>query len=406
MADTSVDTDVNVNLDLSGGCFGPYWANTLDGVIVFRDPDADPTTSRTTDGGATWGAQVDLEASTVKQMAAFFDKEVPGDDGNLVHIVWLDDANNNFQYRTIDADTGTLGTLRTIEGTVVGIVAGADSHRLGICKTVGGNLLAFYETPSEINTYRSVDAGINWTSRADVNETAGQVDWCLLYPAATADDNDACALFWDVSANEISVKMYDDSADTWTETSILSSMVADVQNIAMDAAIRQSDGMLFGGAHSDEDTTGDDLLTFTVSPNSIASPTIDTGTAAVFTNQAESSQVAMFINQQNNDVYVAYLKGGTWNATVDCVYHKSTDAMTSWGTEQAYSEASADDLRFVHGGRSVGAKGGFYQPSFYNDDLGEIFVNLVNDIPIAAAPVYEEVAFRFRNDDGGLGAPV
>jgi len=384
MADTSVDGDVNVNLDLSGGHFGPYWANTLDAVIVFRDPDADPTTSRTTDGGATWATQVDLEASNTKQIAAFFDKEVPSDDGDLVHIVWLDDAGDNFQYRTIDADTGTLGTLRTIEGTVVGIVAGADSHRVGICKTVGGNLLAFYETPSEINTYRSVDAGVNWTSRADVNETAGQVDWCLLFPAATEDDNDACALFWDVSATEISIKMYDDSADTWTETTILSSMVADAQNIAMDAAVRHSDGALFGAAHSDEDTTGDDLLTFTVFPNSIASPTIDTGTAAVFTNQAASSQVAMWINQQNNEVRAVYLKGGTWNDSVDVVFHISIDGMTSWGAEQAYSEAVADDLRFVHAGRSAGANGGFYQPAFYNDDLGEIFVNLVNHTPIAA----------------------
>ncbi len=385
MADTSVDGNVDLALDVNGGCFGPYWANTLDAVIIYKNTTGDPTTSRTADGGATWGAPVDLEASNMKQLAAFFDKEVPGDNENLVHVVWLDDADNDFHYRTIDANTGTLGTIRSINAAVVGIQSTAVDHRVGICKTVGGNLIAFYETDSESNTYRSVDAGENWTSRADVSETAGQQDWVLLYPATTTDDNDACAVFWDVSASEISIKMYDDSADTWTESSILSSMVADVQNIAMDAVIRHSDGMLFGAAHSDEDTTGDDLLTFAVLPNSIAAPTINTGTTAVFTNQAASSQVAMFINQQNNNVYAAYLKGGTWEATVDCVFHISANGMTSWGAEQAYSEAAADDLRFVHAGRTAGASGGFYQPAFYNDDLGEIFVNIVNHTPISSA---------------------
>jgi len=58
--------------------------------------------------------------------------------------------------------------------------------------------------------------------------------------------------------------------------------------------------------------------------------------------------------------------------------------MATWGTEQAYSEGTVDDYRLLNSGRMVGANGGRYQPSFFNDDLNDIFVNLVNDIEFVA----------------------
>jgi hypothetical protein len=248
---------------------------------------------------------------------------------------------------------------------------------------VNGNLLVAFSTQVEIECYRSIDSGANWTDRADVFETATEEDWVLLFPA-DVDAGDCCALFWDRSANAISVKMYDDSANTWTETAISSGMTFDALHMNMDGAIRHSDNHLLMAAHSFNDNAFDDIHTWDLTVNSIASPTV-TAKTDVVTDQGESAQVSVHINQQNDDVRVAYLKGGTWEATVDAVYHLSTDDMGTWDAESAYSEAAADDLRLVHAGRTVGDAGGRYQPAFWNDDLNDIFVNETNDVEIAAA---------------------
>ena len=103
------------------------------------------------------------------------------------------------------------------------------------------------------------------------------------------------------------------------------------------------------------------------------------------TDLAESACAAVFINQQDDSVYVAYVKGGTWGSAVDAVFKKSSDGMANWAAESSYSEGAADDIRMVHAGRTVGASGGRYQPVFFNDDLNDIFVNLTYDVEIAAA---------------------
>jgi hypothetical protein len=48
-----------------------------------------------------------------------------------------------------------------------------------------------------------------------------------------------------------------------------------------------------------------------------------------------------------------------------------------------------DDYRIMHGGRTVGDDGGFVQWSFFDDDDVAIYVNLVNDIAIAASAVVD-----------------
>jgi len=387
MADTAVVTNASVDVDASCGLWGPYYINETTGVIISIDNLDDLKFQRTTNGGTSW-SETNIKTETVNKVAVWFDQETPGDTGTLLHVAWLDDTvldevNGSGRYRTVDIFDGSLGTERIIFSADVGTTI--QVLRMGITKTLSGNLLVGYNPEdSVLGCKRSTDGGATWVTRANVLESTAEHDHLLLFPANTGDGDDACAIFWDVSASQISVKMYDESANTWTETSIATGMIADTAHINMDAAVRHSDNHILLAAHSNDDTTGDDLRTWDLTVDSIVSPTV-TAKTNIFTNQGESAQVAMFINQQNDDVYVAYLKGGTWQSTVDTVFHKSTDGMGIWGTEQAYSEAAADDLRRVSSGRTVGNSGGFYQPAFYNDDLFDIFVNLVNDVAIAAA---------------------
>ena len=61
--------------------------------------------------------------------------------------------------------------------------------------------------------------------------------------------------------------MYDDSADTWTETEVGSGLTDELNHPAFDAAVRHSDGGILLAVHSNEDSVGDDFLTFEVIPN-------------------------------------------------------------------------------------------------------------------------------------------
>ncbi len=384
MADTLVFGSITGTNDIRHGCWGPYWIDDQTAVIISVSNQFDISSSRTTDAGANWSS-ADVFAGTALQVAAWFDQETPGDTGTLVHMIWSDSAAAVIHYRSINVADGTLGTLRTIDSGVT-ISTVIQRNRVSITKTVSGNLLVAFSTDTENECYRSVDGGANWVDRADVHEApATERDWVLLFPADTGDDDDACALYWDLSAGEISVKMYDDFNNTWTETSIDTGATGGTSYRQMDGAVRHSDKHVLVLFHSNDDDTLDDLRTYDLTVDSIASPNVATKTV-VFTDQSEAGGAGLFINQQNDDVYAAYIKGNpTWEATSDVVFHISTDGMGVWGSEQAYSEGGPDDFRLVHAGRTVGNDGGRYQPVFYDDDQTEITINEVNDIEIAAA---------------------
>jgi len=255
------------------------------------------------------------------------------------------------------------------------------NNRMSITKTVSGNIIIAYSTQSEIGAIKSDDLfATAGTTITDVYETGTEEDQLMLFPASTADDNDAAGIFWDRSATAVSVKMYDDSEDTWTETAAASSMSAGAYR-NWDASVRHSDSHILLASFNAFDNPTADIMTWDITPNDIASPTI-TAKTTIVENKAGSLCPVLIINQQNDDVYVAYIEGGSFGSTGDVVFHLSEDDMGSWGSEEAYSETT-DDLRITHGGRTVGSGGGRIQWSWYNDDATAIYVNEVNDIEIA-----------------------
>ena len=385
MADTAVETNIVNNLDIKTGLWGPYWVDTLKGMIVFADAENDVSFAWTDDAGATPWNTTEIQAGTLHALACWFDQETPGDTGTLVNVAWIDSSGTDkCYYVALNVNDGTKDTVKTVDAGIT-VDGTSSNNKVAITKTLSGNLIIAFSTQTEKECYQSDDSFDTATKIADVIETATEADWVLLYPANTDDPNDACAIFWDISASEISVKMYDNSVPSWgAETTLSGSMTASTEWINMDGAIRHSDGHILVAAHTFFDDASDDIKTFDVNVDSVTVPVV-TAKDDVVTNQNEMAQVAMVINQQNDDVYVGYCKGGTWVGAVDIVYHKSdNDMVAPWDAEQAYSETT-DDNRLVHGGRTIGDSGGIVQFSFYNDDLADIYVNLVNDVPIAAA---------------------
>lgn len=406
MADTLVEGAVSSSLDSRNALWGPYWATESIGVIIYVDSSLDVRMTRTINKGVSWTDTVVSLSGGAFQLACWYDKETPGNSGVLVHMVYIngDIPGGGFYgitYRTVDVSNGSLGTERTVDAGVT-VDPSTVGNRVAITQTVSGNLIVAFSTQTEVECYKSADSfATAGTKMDDVFETATAEDWCLLFPAATADDSDVAALFWDRSANVLSLKVYDDSGDTWTEKAIASSMYDATDHINMDGTVRHSDSRICYVAHTNDDYSLDDLITgeLTVDDPDAANCTV-TSKTNIFTDQGESAQVSILINQQNDDVYVVYLKGGVWESTVDVVYHISTDGMTSWGVEQSYSQAT-DDIRLVSSGRTVGDSGGRYQPAFYNDDTTAIYINEELDIELGVGAVEGQAAF---SGEGSLAA--
>ncbi len=377
MADTIVVENVSGFTSGNESLWGPYWSDISTGVIIAQQDATTLIMSRTTDKGATWTESDFLTSVDCRGCAAFYDKELD-DTGTLVYFVTTDDDNNDLVFRTIDVADGSFGTQKTIDAS---FTVEASDNRIFIVKCEGGNLLMGAVNTDPGVCYRSTDGGANWTSRTTpwVDEADDHV---IGFPV-DVDDGDACVIFWDSSASAISIKMYDDSENTWTETAIVSDFNDDSAHINMDGIRRISDKHVLFGAHSDDDTTGDDFQTWDLTVDSIASPTV-TAKTNIFTNQGESAQAAMVINQQNDDLYMVIMEGGTWISEVDVVRYKSDDGMGTWDGGTTLQEDGQDDFRRSQGGRSIGDAGGRIMYSWFNDDLVDIFVNENTDIEIAA----------------------
>lgn len=381
MADTTVlATALNSHVFRSR-VWGPYWYSTTVGCMVALDSLADLNIYRTSNGGANWTEQ-EVTTNPAARVAVWWEPETPGRSNRIVHIHWVEESNSVIRYQTFDPSDNSLGTERTI-ATLTGTAQTV--FPISLTMTRNGNLLIAGRVDTITDTtycYRSTDGGANWTSRSSPAEDS-VLDQLMLYPANTGDDADAVAWYFDDSATEVSIKMYDDSGDSWTETSVETSVDIVSLNEMIDGAVRHSDGHLILAAWDDPSLTDSTLRIYDVNPNSIASPGVSTLTTVV--TASESGAVAVAIDQQTDDIYVGYLKGiTTWGSQTDAVYKKSTDGGSTWGSETAYSEAASENNQLIGGPRSIDDEGGFIQWSWFDDDDNDIFVNLVNDVAISA----------------------
>jgi hypothetical protein len=369
---------------------GPVWLDALTAYVFYVEATIFKY-RKTTDGGASWAAGVTLDSvptNGVVFFAVWFDQWTPGDSGSTIHCCWVDYTADEVQYRTIDtAASDSLSATEVVYADGDGITETGWNARplLSITKARGGNLYICYMEGGSEAFYRSTDGGDTWTSRTVPSEGADP-DRALLVPADTSDSQDIAVIYYDASAGALSIKVYDDSANTWTETSIDASVGVNRNTGAFGiaATVRHADRHILAAYWNGADSATADLRTVDITATS-TSPTI-TQKGNVLDDTGESSECCIFVDNNTDDVYVGYLKGGTWQATQGVFFKKSGDGMATWGSETVVDEDADDDHRWVGSGCGVAAgEAGRFYLVWVNDDLADLMGGEVNAVDITAS---------------------
>jgi len=390
MADITIEAAAYSTLYKIAQRGGIFWTSPTVGYVIYTDSAYDLKYRKTEDGGATWGGAFNIKTGNVLQYDCWADWQTVGDAGTKIHIAYIDTDSNDVRYVYLDTSDDSVGGDNQIEacqgtGTMYTAAVARINWYVTITKTRGGNLavaLRYKDDTLEdfFGFYTSPDA-TTWTSEASPWE-ANASDYVLLFPGNEADNQDLWAAFWDATANEISLKTYDDSGNSWSEQLISADMTETVNYLQMDGTIRLSDGHLIFAAWSQYDNAASDLMVWDI--NGSGSITAKTN---VITNTAEYFLVSVFINQVNDDIYIAYVGGTAAGSLVVAFYQKSVDGGANWGGQQALQADVEDDERWISAGAMKATWGGKFQPVWFNDDINDLFTNTDNGISIAGAGV-------------------
>lgn len=388
MADTAVET-ATLNAMSPGGGMTEAWVSPLIGVRVYLNGTSIVTYIRTTDGGATWGTPTPCFTNAGVRFTWFFDRVSPvRATGNLLHLLQLEATDGVARYRTIDVSTETLGTEQAVASTAAAQTALNSGSALALSVARDGTIFACGRTNATVDTawaHISTDLGAIWAPLAASPFENVLDDKFWMFPWNT--DNAHCGgIYFDDSATELSTKVW--NGTTWSETSISTGVDPGSDSTAyieqhFHATMRHSDSVVLVASWNAVQSATADLQTWTV-PTDSTTPSA-TATTNVLTDTNESGGVRLMVHQPTGHVYATYLLGSTtWEDTVLPYYKISTDGMSTWGSAVALSEDAAEDHRALSSTDSITSLGGRFQPSWWDDDDNDLFINLNTDIALDA----------------------
>jgi len=366
---------------------GVYWTSSTVGYAIYINAYQDLKYNKTADGGATWGGAVNIKTGTIQSYDSWADWQTAGDAGTKIHIAYVDSGSGDVRYIYLDTSDDSAGGDDQIEACQGSGTMYASPLRLytyvSITKARGGNLAVAFRYRDSLGAYfyefyTSPDA-TTWTSKTSPWEAS--LDYILLFPGNEIDNQDIWATFWDMNTDEISLKTYDDSGNSWSEQSISLNMYEDIY-IQMDGQVRMSDGHLIFAAWSRFDNAASDLMVWDI--NGAGSITAKTN---VITDTAEYFLVSVFVNQVNDDIYITYVGGTAAESQVATFYQKSTNGGANWDGQTAMQANVEDDERWISSGAIKAAWGGKFMPYWFNADWYRLYTNTDNGITIPSSAV-------------------
>lgn len=310
-------------------------------IVVMYESVANTATlvlMKSVNGGAEWYKIHTLETSRVDMADTWYDKWTDGGTGTLWHIVWFESSpNDNVNYIAFDTADDTLSSMVVVQnGTSVAISGGC----ISITKARGGQLGVAWDLDggTELGFATSTTEGSAASFSARLTVWEATRDYVILMPNPdSADAQDIIGLYWDFSANEISRKNFTDAANTWTETSIATSMNegTTVDSPQYAATYDHTNNNILMIAWDAKDTSTADLLFWTIDNASISSP------VNVNTNADNCVMAALQII--GTDIYAFYAGKSDGSqvfstlfqtGTLGIYYKVSSDSGATWGSEQ------------------------------------------------------------------------
>lgn len=332
-----------------------YIVQTLSGVLymVYIDALSDVSYRKSVDNGLTWGpAVLAATAGTTCRLAVWYDRW-SGLSTDFICFAFDDSGNDDIFFRTIDtASSDALSTQVGIITTLTSIITGGG--HISICRSVSGNVYVedVVDAGAEGDFFRLTNA--NFPNGAWDNRVLGEIatlDQIRLVPDFdAADPDDIMAIFQDASVTEISRKLYDNSADSWAETSINSGITELSTATAFanfDIAIDLTNTRTVLVVWNATDAANQDLLCYTVEAGAITAKT------DVVTNATDDCGLcAITIDGQTGYWHVFYggpsTGTGTWNTAMHIYTKVSRDAGTTWGPETLVDIGSTFTLRHLY----------------------------------------------------------
>lgn len=343
-------------------CVAAHWngagtvnlVQTPSGVLyaVSIDIASDVVFRKSSDGGLTWSNATVIFAGTATNLAVWYDRWSNISAG-LIHCAYTESATDDTLYRTINTESSDALSTQTV--IFAGASTAAGGH-LSITRAVGGNVYVktVIDAGAEGGFYRLPNANVPsgaWDAARTVDETIATLDQMWLLPDFdAADTQDILALFQDASVTELSRKAYDDSANTWGETSISASITelatsTAFANVSVAPDIANTRHVVV--AWNATDAANQDLLCWTVDSGAITAKT------DVVTNATDDCGLcAISIDLQTGYWWVFY--GGpssgssTWPTAMHIYCRVSTDSGTSWGPETLVDVGSTFTLRMLY----------------------------------------------------------
>jgi hypothetical protein len=330
-----------------------YVVQTLAGVLycVYVADNGDVMFRKSADKGISWTSGTLIFTGATVALSIWYDRW-SNISGDLIHCAYQESVTDDTLYRTIN--TASSDALSTQTVIFAGASTAAGGH-LSITRAVGGNVYCktVIDAGAEGGFFRLPNANVPngaWDAARTVDEVIATTDQMILLPDYdAADTQDIMAIFWDASADEISRKLYDDSANSWSETSIAASMVNSLATtafphfaVAMD--ITNTRHILV--AWSDVDTLNADLRCWIVDASTITEVT------NVVTNSTDDQGLcAISLDLQTGYWHVFYAGKSdgseTWTTSVNLYMKTSKDNGTTWGAETLVTTRTHDIRRLI-----------------------------------------------------------
>lgn len=263
------------------------------GYAFYVDSNGTCVYSKTTNGGTSWGAAQTVDSQTdCEGIAVWYDQWTPGDLGTVIHVVTMDSSEDDLWYSSVD--TGDNDSKTTAVNVTSGQGATLDDgvNIISITKSSSGQVFIGAIDTSDSFVFRcstGCSTNTNWSEAGTSPFTNGD-DWIILLPIA---DGDIIAIWWDITANAIFSREFEDTAGSW---------VGSNTNVT-------------GTTTIDDNTTYDGAFAATFDPD----------TYDIYLVFGEDIQA---LGGSNDDIKAYHYNGSTWAAKTDVITNEPLGGIT------------------------------------------------------------------------------